>query len=279
LSPHKPRVFSTYQHWTTEFCQQTGSFAHLNALFDFCHWSQWPDIATFNQLLPAGVKSRSGKAVSFKPQGEHFDFAGRYYEQVIYETGQVPTRLNGWHDLFGALIWCLLPKTKAMLNWLHYEDIEANGQQTRTARRNAITLLDECGVIVAVANAEFKSRLRDHRWHWSFVEQRDQWGQTISPFIVGHANYEMLTKPYIGLTGKALFIDVDVGFFSLSLTEQYRVLDDLLVDFISTEDGLKDNSQLSPLPLLGVPGWYEANNTPAFYDNTDYFRAKRVKRN
>lgn len=274
----KPKIFTTYQHWTTQFCQQTGSFAHLNTLFDFEQWSQWPTTEQLNQLLPAQVKTCSGHAVEFRPQDDTFDFAGRYYEQVIYESGQIPTRLNGWHDLFGALIWCLLPRTKALLNQLHYQDIEAFGQKARTAKRNAITLLDECGVILAVSDGEFKTKLRAHQWHWSFVEQRGQWGKTVAPFIIGHANYEMLTKPYIGLTGKVLFVTVEADFFALDLAGQYRVLDGLLVDLIGQQDVLKDNRQLSPLPLLGVPGWYDDNQDPAFYHNVGYFRPKSVKR-
>jgi len=38
---------------------------------------------------------------------------------------------------------------------------------------------------------------------------------------------------------------------------------------------MQDNSQLYPLPMLGVPGWWPDNEQPEFYDNTDYFRAKR----
>ncbi|MFT4928744.1 MAG: hypothetical protein ACI8WB_004864 [Phenylobacterium sp.] len=273
----KPRVFSTFEHWTTAFCQQTGSFGHLNALFDFSHWPQWPGVDKFNQLLPDGVTTTSGFPVTFRPQDDSFDFAGRYYEQVIYESGEVPTRLNGWHDLFGALIWCLLPRTKALLNQLHFQDIEAHGQKKRTAKRNAITLLDECGVILATSNPEFSRQLRDHQWHWGFVDQRHQWGKTVAPFIIGHANYEMLTKPYIGLTGKALFISVEVDFFTMTLTEQYLILDAKLFALISEADILKNNQQLSPLPLLGVPGWYEANEDAAFYDNIEYFRPKRVR--
>ncbi len=277
-SDNKPKVFTTYQHWTTEFCQHTGSFTQLNALFDFAQWTKWPDTEQLNRLLPAGVKTRSGQAVAFRPQDDSFDFAGRYYEQVIYQSGHIPTRLNGWHDLFGALIWCLFPKTKALLNQLHYQDIEAHGMKTRTAKRNAITLLDECGVILAVSDETFKTQMRAHQWRWCFVEQRQAWGessgQSIKPFIIGHANYEMLTQPYIGLTGKALFVNVSADFFDQDLAEQYRLLDDMLVGLIGEADMLKNNRQLSPLPLLGVPGWYEANEAPAFYDNTDYFRAK-----
>ena len=31
---------------------------------------------------------------------------------------------------------------------------------------------------------------------------------------------------------------------------------------------------MTTLPVLGVPGWYQANNDNGFYHNTDYFRPK-----
>ena len=33
----------------------------------------------------------------------------------------------------------------------------------------------------------------------------------------------------------------------------------------------------SPLPVLGVPGWWAANADPAFYDDAEVFRPRRVK--
>lgn len=273
------RVFEPFKHWTTDFCQNTGFYQHLNQLFGFDSWSGFPTPEKLSQLLPVGTATVSGHSLGFFAQDDNFDFAGRAYETVIYQTGQVPTRINSWHDLFGALIWCLMPKTKALLNHLHQQDIEAFGLKARTKTRNAITLLDECGVIMATCDAQFKNQLRDHQWHWAFVEQRCSWGKTVEPFIFGHANYEMLTKPYIGLTGKVLFVTVEPQFFSLSLAQKYQQLDDKVSTMINEKQILKDNQHLSPLPLLGIPGWYPDNNKAAFYDNTQYFRKKRVKIN
>jgi len=35
---------------------------------------------------------------------------------------------------------------------------------------------------------------------------------------------------------------------------------------------------LSPLPVLGIPGWWSENEAPAFYDDTAYFREGRMRR-
>ena len=60
------------------------------------------------------MQNTQGKAITFV-EDEKFADETRYYEQNIFETGQVPTRQQNWHDLFGGFIWCLFPKTKARL--------------------------------------------------------------------------------------------------------------------------------------------------------------------
>jgi hypothetical protein len=94
--------------------------------------------------------------------------------------------------------------------------------------------------------------------------------------IFGHAIYEMATAPFLGLTAKALFVDVPAGFSQWPLTAAYSFLDDKLHEQIANQAILLDNQQLTPLPLLGVPGWYNNNDTASFYNNTDYFRPQRI---
>ena len=45
---------------------------------------------------------------------------------------------------------------------------------------------------------------------------------------------------------------------------------DLTADKLATKP-------FSPLPVLGVPGWWPANETPAFYDDASVFRPRRLK--
>ncbi len=271
---NKKRVFSADRHWHTTFCENNSIYQHLNERFGFYELRDFPCAEQLCELLPPGVKTQSGQPVRFVNQDD-IDFNGRAYETVIYQSGQIPTRKDNWHDMFGAFIWCLFPKTKAKLNELHHLDISAHGEKVRTKTRNAITLLDECGVILAITDDSYRQQFRAHQWHWGFVKQRSSWGRDISAFTIGHANYEMLTKPYIGLTGKAIFVDVPQGFSQFALKEQYSYLDRKLCQIITEQDLLKDNSAFSPLPLLGVPGWYPDNEDPTFYQNKDYFRDKR----
>lgn len=253
-------------------CLQSGAFEHLRTLFNIHEQNNWPLPSWFSPHLNA--INANNLAISFVDDAK-IDFAERYYEQVIFETGQVPTRTENWHDLFGGFIWCLFPKTKALINQRHVADIAVHGTKQRTKHRNALTLFDECGVVLATSNTQWQQWLRDHQWKTAFVEHRAQWGKTIKPFMFGHANYEMLTKPYIGLTGKALFVTVPDEIFCKDLVTQYQYLDQRLYEMIKTDQCLADNKLLSPLPLLGVPGWHEDNTDDTFYNNTDYFREKR----
>ncbi|MBQ4863565.1 DUF3025 domain-containing protein [Pseudoalteromonas sp. MMG013] len=265
------KKFTPSEHYEPQLLRG-GAFAHLNTLFGLGNQSGWPDFPWLNGL--AYLKNSNGQQVSFVPDSQ-FQEETRYYEQIIYETGHIPTREQNWHDLFGALIWCLFPKTKSLLNKSHIDDIDQYGLKQRSKHRNALTLFDECGVVMAITDEQIKTDLRAHNWHSVFVSKRTQWGKAIQPFIFGHANYEMLTQPFIGLTGKVLCIVVETSFSTLTLQQQYAYLDDILYTRIAYEGILKDNSQMSPLPLLGIPGWCEENEDAKFYDNTDYFRAKR----
>ncbi|WP_016955005.1 DUF3025 domain-containing protein [Catenovulum agarivorans] len=197
------------------------------------------------------------------------------YEAFINQTGLIPTRKDNWHDFFNALIWGLFPASKQAINQLHVADISEHGLKKRTKQRDALTLFDECGIILAYTHDEQKNALRNHMWVESFWDKRSQWYQSIRPFVFGHAMYEMALAPYIGLTAKAYFIKVDPCFFSETLSNQYRILDSLLAKEMRVDKTLSDNKKLSPLPILGVPTWYQDNQQQSFYLNTNYFRPKR----
>ncbi|MBQ4832449.1 DUF3025 domain-containing protein [Pseudoalteromonas sp. MMG010] len=265
--------FTPLENFQTE-CLKIGAFSHLQRLFSIDKLTNWPSNQWFSQYLNA--VNENNIPIEFVDDAE-IDYKQRYYEQVIYETGQVPTRKENWHDLFGGFIWCLFPKTKALINSRHVDEIELAGNLNRTKHRNALTLFDECAVILAVSESHWSTLLKEHQWQKAFVELRANWGESINAFMFGHANYEMLTKPYIGLTGKAFFVPVNDDFFTKKLIQQYAIIDDALYQMIKNEGSLSDNKSLSPLPLLGIPGWYDDNKDPTFYNNTDYFRPKPRK--
>lgn len=275
----KAHKFAAPEFWDRQIWTENPIFTELASLFPL---AQCDDFPTVNLLEQWRMQCRPQGPVSFVENAELMA-DGRYYEEFIFHRQQVPTRYPNWHDLFGALIWCLFPKTKQLLNQLHIEQIECHGNTSRTTLRNKLTLLDECGVLVLYSpKAAFMIELlRNHQWADAFVKYRDCWqGQSDAPqlgaMMFGHANYEMATRPFIGCTGKMLALVVPADFFGQSLRQRIEFIDTTLSEQIANQGILVDPKQLSPLPLLGVPGWFEANKQPDFYQNTAYFRAKRA---
>ena len=260
--------FTPPAQWQSAVMANNPIFADLCQRFGVNHLTHWPDVSWLNGLaVQSAVKFVDNEALMAD---------GRYYEEYIYATKQVPTRKDNWHDFFGALIWSLFPKTKSLLNQLHMAEIAEYGQKQRSKLRNKLTLFDECGVVICLEPDAIKHAdlLRQHQWQQSFVTHRTDWWQSIRPVIFGHAIYEMATAPFLGLTAKAFFLDVPAGFSEWALPQAYAYLDSQLVRLISAQ-ALLNLEQLTPLPLLGVPKWFAANQQPQFYSNEQYFRPKR----
>ena len=244
----------------------------LDVIFSLSELADWPNADGLNALKSPVCNIDLPQFICQKQLVEN----ERYYEQIIYEQNIIPTRPNSWHDLFNGLIWLQFPKTKRLLNQQHVEDIERNGLSPRTVRRNNLTHFDECGVILTYqkgSNAEQLIKdLARHRWQSVFIENRSSWGKELNSYIFGHANLEMLLQPFIGLTGKWLALEVDSQFSDLRYSEQVKQLDKTLVKQINETNIFAEEKPLNPIPLLGIPGVWDANNNPTFYANTDYFR-------
>ncbi|WP_116473279.1 DUF3025 domain-containing protein [Zobellella maritima] len=254
--------------WDPDFIDRNPILGQLSPLLSPMPWRQWPSVGQLNRFRAGEIP------VTFIDDSAFMDM-GHYYEEAV-ATGQVPTREQNWHDFFGAVIWWQFPRTKALLNRQHMEDIQRMGVKSRTPRRDRLTHFDECGlVLVAPDQQELETLLREHDWHGLFLEKRSRWQRDWLPFVFGHALYEQALAPFIGLTGKCLVLQAEAGFYRLSPPEQYQWLDQALADTINSRDIFSRPRPLLPLPLLGIPGWWPANEQPEFYANTDYFRPKR----
>jgi len=179
------------------------------------------------------------------------------YESFIARTGCVPTRDN-LHDLFNGLVWLTYPQTKRRLNSLQAEQIALLGTSgPRGPLRDALTLFDENAAILR-APPELVDALRRREWHRLFLTQRNSW-QAAQLVIFGHALMEKLTQPRKAITAHVWVTDD---------------LSDAGVAATLTSSRLTAKSFL-PLPVLGVPGWWEPNEEPGFYDDVQVFRPER----
>ncbi|WP_416305157.1 DUF3025 domain-containing protein [Neptunicella sp. SCSIO 80796] len=234
------------------------------ARFGFEQLEDWPDCEYLNRL--------SDFSQRFVAQQDLVDESD-YYEQIIFRRHIIPTRMQNWHDLFNACIWLNFPLSKAELNRQHMQDINQFGLNPRTPRRNRITHFDECGVLLAYSDEHIPALLRERQWKQAFVDCRQQWGGQVDAVLFGHANYEMLLQPFIGLTGKFLGLRVSEQYWSADWQQKCKILDNALLEQLE-HNVLADKNSLSPLPLLGIPDWYEQNQHAEFYQNKNYFMPK-----
>lgn len=210
---------------------------------------------------------------------------GISYEVHIDKHKQIPTRDN-LHDWFGACIWSIFPKSKAVLNAKHLEHIHDDHSGNKRNRvRDTITVFDENGAILvvadddigrnigtALANFDWQNCLVRHRAYWSDNEGKDKKAKV---FIFGHALLEQLINPYKSLCSHTLIIHVPPAFFDSTLTEQLTHLDEVLSVYLQNflKEGVTPRA-LNPLPILGVPYFWQ-NDDPKFYDDPFVFRGGR----
>jgi len=225
----------------------------------------FPTAKDLNGLLLPGQANAAGRRLRFRAAAE---LPGVEYEQHIYETGEVSTREESWHDLFNALAWCRFPRLKAALNECHYRHLHEARDGRRGAQRDALTLLDESGVIVTSPDRALLDALRAHDWQAAFVVRRDSW-ETSGVMVCGHAILEKFLAPYKALTAHALLLPLDGAACAADL-------DAALAERLRAGELLQTTRGLSPLPLMGIPGWWPGGpQDEAFYADRAVFRQPR----
>lgn len=187
---------------------------------------------------------------------------GMAYEQFIFETGQVPTREN-LHDFFNALAWMVFPEAKRRLNRIQAAEIAARGVAVRGPVRDAITVLDENGALLQAPDALWDA-LATRQWHRLFGELRPLWGQA-QLVVFGHAALEKLVAPYKSIT-------VHVWRVTGPCASPPALDAWLAADLTPAKLATKP---FFPLPVLGVPGWWPANEDTDFYTDVEVFRPLR----
>jgi hypothetical protein len=77
------------------------------------------------------------------------------------------------------------------------------------------------------------------------------------------------------MTGQGLLLAVVPEFFSWSQQAQLAHLDERMAEYLTNPAHCRNTRELSPVPLLGIPGWTTDNQFESYYDNTAYFRPGR----
>jgi hypothetical protein len=229
----------------------------------------------------AGLITESGRALRFVP-ADPPAVAGAWpasgaYESRIFESGEVATRIDGpgaRHDLYNALVWLTFPRAKARLNAMHARAIVADAAPAGAAPRrgplrDAATLFDENAALWIGTDASLEAALRAFDWQRLFLAERDRLAAALQVRVFGHALLEKLDAPFKGITAHAWPL-------RLAPDAEPAAVDAALAESLCTQP--HSSRAFCPLPVMGLPGWCEANRDPAFYNDTAVFRPGRRHR-
>ena len=220
------------------------------------------------------VRARESRARTYADQ----------FEVSTYLRGEIAVREASSHDLFNALAWLAFPHTKAAINQRHFAELERERMERgsgedkafspggkRGAARDALTLFDESGIIVASPCAELLELIRYRNWKSLFWVRRAQVQRQMRFFVLGHALHEKALQAYKGMTARALLLPVPESFLELSAALRREYVDQQAGERVRMPASMESTRELPPLPVMGIPEWAD-NNDPGFYDDAEVFR-------
>jgi hypothetical protein len=240
-----------------------------------------PPAASFIERFNAnaarlGLQNHRGQPIRFVPQAALPPDAA--YEEFIGATGCVPTREN-LHDFFNGLVWQTFPLIKRELNALQAAQIASAGVgKSRGPARDAATIFDENAALLVVHDAAaghaLVEGLRAHRWHDTLYTQRAMFGAGADAqvWLFGHALMEKLVAPRKAITAHTRVLFAPAAWFGLGWDDRRAWIDMQVAGALAAE-GLS-TAAFTPLPVLGVPGWWPQQDE-AFYLDETVFRPRR----
>ena len=237
----------------------------------------------------AADAAASGVPVRFVPQSALPE--GQAYEAHLWQARECPTRDNA-HDFFNGLMWMRFPQTKRRINELQAAEIARDGvRSVRGPVRDALTLLDENGALLLAPPdllPWLHEALQARRWHELLVTRRADWAR-VRVFVLGHALLEKLLNPRKDLTAhvwSAPLVPPAASAGTLAKAIDAAALEQA-ADAAALEQAVDAAwaasltpatlaaKPFAPLPVLGVPGWWPANEHSGFYKDAAVFRPAR----
>lgn len=252
----------------------------LPAADSILHAADWRAVLNA-AAATAHLHNHRGMPIRFVPQATLPPNTA--YEAFISATGGVPTREN-LHDFLNALVWLTFPKIKIQLNALQAQELaktttiahldsaqQARHDHHRGKLRDAATIFDENAALLVTSDGALLDALRGHRWREVFLARRAEFERHCEVWLFGHALMEKLVAPYKAITAHAWPVIVGEEFFTLSAEDKRGRLDEAVAEQLAS--GL-ETADFTPLPVLGVPGWWERQDND-FYEDTTVFRPKK----
>ena len=175
---------------------------------DFGVLAATPGLAAWNaRARAAGLAHPSGARLRFVAQETRSPALA--YERRIAAAGEIPLREGDPHDAWNARVWLAFPRTKSALNAIHVAAGAAAAPNARSPGRDAATLLDESGALVACIDPEFVACWRRHAWREAFGGPAAILARRLAVVVVGHGLLARLDRPFRGLTARALVLPLD----------------------------------------------------------------------
>jgi len=244
-----------------------------------CRMDEGTDVYSVLNELILHAAAHSTVPVKFVPPSDLP--AGTAYESCIFNLKQCPTR-NNLHDFFNGLCWLHFPAIKTRLNQLHAEEIkQSETSATRGKVRDALTLLDENGAFF-IAPQPLWEALIAKDWQRLFITLRPLW-QEAKLVLFGHALMEKLVSPRKAITAHVYMLNttkyiatqaINTPATGLFNHQNLHKLDRLIASDLNAEHMAQ--KPFLPLPVLGVPTWWNANENPDFYADQQVFRAPSI---
>ena len=266
------------QPWTSDFVTLSPIFSPLASWAEkFRHFNDgWPKLKDYQHLLDElsePILTQDGKPGHFQD----------HYAPRIYLTGEIQTRTENWHDFFQFLTWFMFPKTKAVINAIHIPAAQSRiDKETDLGRRspieNMLSLFDEGGAVILCSDNSLLDLIREFKWKELFWLRREELQSKLKLVTFGHALYEKGLSPYVGMTANCILFNVEETLLNKSNNDQLDWIDLQLSSIFSEGEIYKQPKDLTPFPLLGLPGWDVDNDSESYYDNVNYFRPGRSQK-
>lgn len=221
----------------------------------------------------AGLRVAGGMPLRFVAASARRESA-QDYERRIAERGEIAVRAGSLHDFCNALAWLAFPRTKAALNAVHVAAQPGSAAGTRPRARDAATLLDESGMLVACADARLLQRWDARDWRAAFGDLVATPAAPLRAAAIGHGLLAKCVRPYPALTAHALVLPMPASRLPAEPEAFAAALDAAAARWIAEAGATWSPASLRPLPLAALPGWDRAASGAARFDDASVFRPR-----
>jgi hypothetical protein len=149
--------------------------------------------------------------------------------------------------------------------------------KSRGPARDGATIFDENSALLVVRDCDagrgLVDALRGHRWREALFERRAAFGADAKVWLFGHALMEKLVAPRKAITAHIWVVFGPDEFFALADEAQRGWIDRQVAASLAAE--ALSTARFTPLPVLGLPGWWEPQDEE-FYADASVFRPRRA---